>query len=56
MNIGNIVSTVQAEPLEEAFDIPPLKEEDLARYTVLVNEEITTAVREAFFSGAPIGG
>lgn len=40
MNIGNIVSTVQAEPLEETYDILPLTTEDLEKYKVLVNEDV----------------
>ena len=40
MNIGNIVSTVQAEPLEATYDILPLTPEDLEKYKVLVNEDV----------------
>jgi hypothetical protein len=45
MNIGNIVSTVQSEPLEDL-----LGEEIKAPYEVLVNEEITPEIKEDIFA------
>ena len=62
MNIGNIVSTVQSEPLEllpeeevltqeEAFTIMALTQEVLEKYKVLENAEITQQTREDFFAG-----
>jgi len=45
MNIGNIVSTVQAEPIEEL-----LGEEVEYPYEVLVNEEITPEIKEDIFA------
>lgn len=51
MNIGSIVSTVQSEPLgEEVYEILPLTEESLSKYTVLVNEEITPEIKEDIFA------
>lgn len=50
MNIGNIVSTVQAEPLDEVYEIKPLTEEILSKYEVLVNEEITPEIKEDIFA------
>lgn len=51
MNIGSIVSTVQSEPLgEEVFEIKPLTNEDLEKYTVLVNDEITPEIKEDIFA------
>lgn len=62
MNIGNIVSTIQSEPLElplgeEVFtseDVRRVMEEArssyLDRYEVLVNEEITPEIKEDIFA------
>lgn len=58
MNIGNIVSTVQSEPLEEAMLEPgeliiPLRiieEMNKSTWEVLVNDEITPEVREDVFA------
>ena len=52
MNIGNIVSTVQAEPLDEVYEIRPLAQEDLEKFKVLVKAETTTAVRDEILSAA----
>lgn len=51
MDIGEIVSTVQAEPLDEIYEIKPFTQESLEKYKVLVNEEITQQTREDFFAG-----
>ncbi|WPH58322.1 hypothetical protein SEA_LUCKYSOCKE_7 [Streptomyces phage LuckySocke] len=60
MNIGNIVSTVQAEPLttlgeefitqEKAHEIMADAKDALAGYEVLVNEEITPEIKEDIFA------
>ena len=50
MNIGNIVSTVQAEPLDETYEIMPLTDESLNQYEVLVNEQITPEIKEDIFA------
>jgi hypothetical protein len=62
MNIGNIVSTVQSEPLElplgeEVFTSEDVRsvmadsrESYLNRYEVLVNDEITPEIREDIFA------
>lgn len=60
MNIGSIVSTVQAEPLttlgeefitqEKAHEIMAEAREALSVYEVLVNEEITPEIKEDIFA------
>lgn len=61
MNIGNIVSTVQSEPLElspgeevlsleEALDLITRSREALEKYEVLVNEQITPEIKEDIFA------
>lgn len=56
MNIGNIVSTVQAEPLDETYDIAPLNEEDLGKYKILVGKnEITQEMLDDLFANEKVG-
>lgn len=55
MNIGNIVSTVQSEPLtigefEEVLEDLDLPVVTLPSYEVLVNEEITPEIKEDLFA------
>lgn len=61
MNIGNIVSTVQSEPLElspgeevlsleDALDLITRSREALEKYEVLVNEQITPEIKEDIFA------
>ncbi len=62
MNIGNIVSTVQSEPLELPLGEEVFTSEDVRRvmaearnsyqdhYQVLVNEEITPEIKEDIFA------
>ncbi len=50
MNIGTIISTVQAEPLTIGEFEEVLEELDLPVYEVLVNEEITPEIKEDIFA------
>ena len=61
MNIGNIVSTVQSEPLElspgeevlsleDALDLITRSREALEKYEVLVNEQIPPEIKEDIFA------
>lgn len=50
MNIGNIVSTVQSEPLTIGEFEEVLEELGLPVYEVLVNEEITPEIKEDIFA------
>lgn len=54
MNIGSIVSTVQAEPLEEAlgeeFWEDVITDTPKPVWAMLVNEEITPEIREDIFA------
>ncbi len=54
MNIGTIVSTVQAEPLnlgeDSLQDILEKTFQDDIAWTVLVNEEITPEIKEDIFA------
>lgn len=54
MNIGNIVSTVQSEPLElsleESLDLLTRSREAVEKYEVLVNEQITPEIKEDIFA------
>lgn len=51
MNIGSIVSTVQAEPLEIGESVPVIADwPEKLKYEVLVNEEITPEIKEDIFA------